>query len=93
MTNDRTREPSQRMSTVEPMGTGLKAGWLTIMAHFGEVQTLVILGFFYAFLLGPAWIFMSRQDLLAKRKLREPGGAWMKADTAAPDLERSKRLT
>ena len=81
------------MSTLEPTGKGLKTGWMTIMAHFGEVQTLVILGFFYAFLLGPAWLFISRQDLLAKRGLRGPGGVWMEADTAAPDLERSKRLT
>jgi len=81
------------MSTMEPAGRGLKAAWMTIMAHFGEVQTLVILGFFYAFLLGPAWLFIARQDPLAKRRMRESGGAWLEADTAEPNLERAKRLT
>jgi len=81
------------MSTEQPAGRGLKAGWMTIMAHFGEVQTLIILGFFYAFLLGPAWVFMARHDPLTKRRLRESGGAWQPAETAEPDLERAKRLT
>ena len=81
------------MSMTPPAGTGLKAGWMTIVARFGEVQTLVILGLFYAFLMGPAWAFISRQDPLMKRNMREPGGAWLEADTSAPDLERAKRLT
>lgn len=73
----------------------LYAGWLAIAGRFGAIQTLVLLGLFYASLIGPAWLGASvaRRDLLDKR--RHPGGetAWRDADTAAPDLERAKLTT
>jgi hypothetical protein len=66
-------------------------GWLVIVARFGDVQTLVILGIFYALLIGPAAIGarIGRADMLQKRRL-EPGSAWGEADTAGAALERSK---
>lgn len=70
-------------------------GWMAIAGRFGFVQTLVILGLFYVFLIGPValGIGLARQDLLGKRGLREAGTAWQDADTAKPDLERAKLLT
>jgi hypothetical protein len=67
-------------------------GWLEIAGRFGEVQTLVLLGLVYFFVIGPS-ATMARllgNDFLAKRKLREPGSAWQQADTVAGDLERAK---
>jgi hypothetical protein len=68
---------------------------MAIAGRFGFVQTLVILGLFYVFLIGPValGIGLARQDLLGKRGLREAGTAWQDADTAKPDLERAKLLT
>lgn len=74
------------------LGRRLLDGWTAIAAHFGEVQTLVILSFFYAVILGPV-SFVARAagaDLLRKRRLREPGSAWNAAESAKPDLERAK---
>jgi len=70
----------------------LYAGWLAVAGRFGAIQTLVLLGLFYASLIGPAWLGMSvaRQDLLDKRHLGEGDTAWREADTSAPDLERAK---
>ena len=67
-------------------------GWMAIAGRFGFVQTLVILGLFYTFLIGPvgAGAAIARRDLLGKRGLREAGTAWRDADTAKPDLERAK---
>jgi hypothetical protein len=78
----------------KPFHRRLYEGWLTIAGHFGEVQTLVILGLTYVFLIGPASfvIAMTRQDLLHKRELRAAGSAWNEADTTMPDIERAKRL-
>jgi hypothetical protein len=70
----------------------LYAGWLVIAGRFGSIQTLVLLGLFYATLIGPAWLGVSvaRRDLLDKR--RHPAGdtAWKAADSTLPDLERAK---
>ena len=68
-------------------------GWMAIVARFGEVQTLVLLGIFYGGLIGPVatGIFVGRGDLLAKRKLRQPGSAWVEADTAPAEIERAKQ--
>jgi hypothetical protein len=71
----------------------LGAGWMRIVARFGEVQTLVLLALFYAFLIGPASLISTaaRKDMLHKRALSdaEPS-AWAEADTAGHDLERAK---
>jgi len=71
----------------------LYAGWMTIVARFGFVQTLVVLALFYAFLIGPMALGASvaRRDWLGKRGVGAAGTAWGEADTAAPDFERSKQ--
>ncbi len=78
--------------TPESTWRRLLNGWAAIAARFGFVQTLVILGLFYTFLIGPvgAGAAIARRDLLGKRGLREAGTAWRDADTAKPDLERAK---
>ncbi len=76
-------------------GRRLLSGWMALAGRFGFVQTLVILGLFYTFLIGPvgAGAAIARRDLLGKRGLREAGTAWRDADTAKPDLERAKLLS
>ena len=78
-------------------GTGrrLLNGWMAIAGRFGYVQTLVLLVFTYAILIGPVGIgaFIGRADLLGKRGLKTGGSAWLEADSAKPDLERAKRLS
>ena len=81
--------------TVRDLGRRLYAGWLAIAAHFGEVQTLVIVCVVYVFVIGPlaTGAAAARRDLLAKRGLGEARSAWTPADSvASPDLERAKRL-
>ncbi len=80
------------MAETPGVGRRLWIGWQMIAGRFGYSQTLVILGFFYAFLIGPVAmvISMGRRDLLDKRHLRGDGSAWREADTAKPDLERAK---
>jgi hypothetical protein len=77
----------------EPVSLGrrLLNGWLVVAGHFGEVQTLVLLGVVYALVIGPTSLVtrLARRDFLAKRGLRAPGSAWLPADTSVPDLERS----
>ena len=67
----------------------LYAGWMAVAGRFGSVQTLILLAFFYALLIGPAWLatLASRRDLLDKGQLGEPGTAWHEADSSPPDLE------
>ena len=79
----------------QSVGGRLKAGWLAIVARFGHVQTLVMLGFFYALLLGPAALVSAvlRQDPLDKQRSRPPGSVWHDADSARPSLERAKLQT
>jgi hypothetical protein len=76
----------------KPFHRRLYEGWLVIAGHFGEVQTLVILGLTYVFMIGPASLLTARKDLLHKRELRAAGSAWNEADTTMPDLARAKRL-
>jgi hypothetical protein len=73
------------------LGRRLLNGWLVVAGHFGEVQTLVLLGVVYALVIGPTSIVtrLARRDFLSKRGLRAPGSAWLAADTSVPDLERS----
>ena len=73
----------------------LYQGWLAIAAHFGEVQTLIILTLVYSIVMGPVASVMAvtRRDMLHKRGLRASGSVWGDADSVArPDLERAKRL-
>jgi hypothetical protein len=73
------------------LGRRLLNGWLVVAGHFGEVQTLVLLGVVYALVIGPTALVtrLARRDFLAKRGLRRPGSAWLAADTSVPGLERS----
>ncbi len=70
-------------------------GWMAIAGRFGVVQTLMILVFTYAIVIGTFGLGISifRGDLLAKRGLKLAGSAWQDADTAEPDLERAKLLS
>lgn len=73
----------------------LYEGWLLIAAHFGEVQTNVILFLIYSLIIGPMATVagLLRRDLLKKRGLGELGSAWNEADTVtSPDLERARRM-
>lgn len=76
----------------KPFHRRLYEGWLVIAAHFGEVQTTVILFFSYVFAIGPVALVMGRKDLLNKKHLHEGATAWNDADTTFPDLERARRL-
>ena len=81
--------------TIRGVGRRLYEGWLVIAAHFGEIQTVVMVGVVYLFVVGPiaTGAAAARRDLLAKRGLGEARSAWAPADTiAAPDVERAKRL-
>ena len=77
------------------LGRRLYLGWLQVAAHFGEIQTLLIVCFVYVFVLGPMAVLaaIARQDLLAKRGFAATASAWSDADSVSnPDLERAKRL-
>lgn len=73
----------------------LLAGWTALAVRFGAVQTHVMLGLFYFFLIGPTAIGsrLVGADLLDKRKAAPPDTVWHDADSAAPDLERAQRMT
>lgn len=75
-----------------PVHKRLYQGWMQIVGRFGHVQTLVVLGLFYAFLIGPMALATSlgRSDFLGKRGFGEAGSAWQDADSASPSLERAK---
>ena len=78
-----------------PVWRRLYEGWLVIAAHFGEVQTLIVVTLVYLIGIGPMSLIiaLTRRDLLHKRALRLPDSAWQDADTvSSPDLERAKRL-
>ncbi|MFP8880730.1 MAG: hypothetical protein VCE43_15495 [Myxococcota bacterium] len=77
------------------LGRRLLNGWMAIAGRFGYVQTLMLLVFTYAILIGPVGIgmFLGRADLLGKRGLKAAGSAWIKADSPKPDLERAKLLS
>ena len=73
----------------------LYLGWLEVAAHFGEIQTLLIVCVVYAFVIGPMALAAAaaRRDLLAKRGFGEHSSAWTKSDSvSSPDLERARRL-
>lgn len=77
------------------LGRRLYHGWLELAAHFGEVQTLLIVCVVYLFVLGPMAVvaMLAGRDLLAKRGFAAAASAWADADSVSkPDLERVKRL-
>jgi hypothetical protein len=77
------------------LGRRLYHGWLELAAHFGEIQTLLIVCVVYVFVLGPMAVLaaLARRDLLAKRGFEAASSAWSDADsTSQPDIERAKRL-
>ena len=75
-----------------PFWRRLLKGWAAIAGRFGFVQTLVILAFIYAALIGPVGLLtaLARRDPLGKRGLWTGESAWRDADSAKPDLERAK---
>lgn len=75
--------------------TRLYQGWMTIVGRFGLIQTLVMLGFFYVFLVGPVASIarLGGRDYLDKRQLDGGQSAWRDADSSPPDLERAKLQT
>jgi hypothetical protein len=77
------------------LGRRLYHGWLELAAHFGEIQTLLIVCVVYVFVLGPMAVLatLTGRDLLAKRGFEAASSAWSDADsTSRPDVERAKRL-
>jgi hypothetical protein len=90
------------MSSIAAPGAGapglarrLQQGWLELAAHFGEVQTQLIVCAVYLFVIGPTALVttLGRRDLLAKRGFDGAASAWNEADSISkPDLERAKRL-
>lgn len=80
------------MTKAPGLARRLLDGWLAVAGHFGEVQTLVLLGVVYALVIGPMAILaqLARRDFLTKRGLRAAGSAWLAPDTTTPDLERNK---
>jgi hypothetical protein len=68
-------------------------GWMQVAARFGEVQTLVLLGFVYALVLGPASLVARAlgNDFLAKRGLGAAGSAWRDAESRPPLLDNVKQ--
>ena len=72
----------------------LLEGWTAVAGRFGAVQTLVVLGLFYALLIGPAALAsrLMGRDHLRKRPLPNGETGWCAADSAPADLERA-RLT
>lgn len=80
------------MAGLRRLGKRLLEGWMRIVVHFGEVQTLVLLGLCYTLVVGPVGLgaSLARRDFLGRRGLFESGSAFQEADSTPPDLERSK---
>ena len=92
-----TQLPNASESAADAPGFGrrLYLGWLELAAHFGEIQTQLIVSFVYVFVLGPMSVVASLagRDLLAKRGFGEAKSAWNEADSVSrPDVARAKRL-
>jgi hypothetical protein len=72
----------------------LQHGWLALAAHFGEVQTQLIVAVVYLFVIGPTALgaALFGRDLLSKRGFAAETSAWLASEsTTHPDLERAKR--
>ena len=94
-------EPEKAMTSPEAgaptvgLGRRLQQGWLELAAHFGEIQTLLIVCVVYLLVLGPISLVatLSGRDLLVKRGFDGPASAWLESDSvSSPDLARAKRL-
>ena len=83
------------MTEPTPLWRRLLAGWMVIAEHFGGVQTLVLLGFIYVFVIGPVSLVqaLGRRDQLDKRTLGTSGTAWRESESGGNDLERAKLLS
>jgi hypothetical protein len=83
------------MNQPKPLWRRLLEGWIAIAEHFGSVQTLVLLGFIYVFVIGPVSVvqFAARRDQLDKRGLRTAETAWRESESGGNDLERAKLLS
>jgi hypothetical protein len=95
MAATRATTETQVESNAPGLGRRLYRGWLELAAHFGEIQTLLIVCAVYVFVLGPMAVMagIARRDLLAKRSFAGAASAWSDADSVSnPDLERAKRL-
>ncbi len=81
------------MTETPGLARRLLDGWLEVVARFGEVQTLVLLGLIYGLVFGPASLVARSlgNDFLSKRRLREAGTAWQIADSRPHDLENVKQ--
>ena len=81
-------------SEQEKLWRRLLGGWTAVAGRFGAVQTLVVLGLFYALLIGPLGLAsrLTGRDHLRKRPLANGETGWCAADSAPADLERA-RLT
>jgi hypothetical protein len=66
---------------------------MQIVARFGEVQTLVLLGLIYVLVFGPASLVARAlgSDFLSRRGLGEKDTAWRAADSRPPELENVKQ--
>lgn len=87
--------PSEPSAGTPGIGRRLYLGWLELAAHFGEIQTQLIVSFVYVFVLGPMSIVASlaRRDFLAKRGFAGTQSVWNTADSVSrPDVARAKRL-
>ena len=83
------------MTQPKPLWRRLLEGWVAIAERFGTVQTLVLLGFIYVFVIGPVSVvqFVARRDQLDKRSLRGGDTAWRESESGGNDLERAKLLS
>ena len=78
----------------EKLWKRLLVGWAAVAGRFGAAQTLVVLGLFYALMIGPLALVsrLLRKDHLRKRPLGSGEPGWCVADSSPADLERA-RLT
>ena len=77
------------------LGRRLQQGWLELAAHFGEIQTVLIVCVVYLLGIGPTALIATLigRDLLATRDFAGSASAWNDTDSvASPDLARAKRL-
>ncbi len=81
------------MSGLRTLRRRLWQGWLALAARFGEVQTLVVLGFVYAFVFGPVAVVtqLAGRDFLDKHRLGQPDSAWRDSDARPPELDNLKQ--
>jgi hypothetical protein len=76
----------------ETLGQRLRRAWMAIVVRFGHAQTLVMLGFVYALLIGPASLAvrLAGRDLLDKRRRKQESSSWQASESGGASLERAK---